>query len=487
MRHPVHSPDTAPAPVIAGHPSPATWLLPATMLTTLAHQLSGWVPVALASHALLALYLIGQWRALTRVPRIILCIALALMLTMPWFTADPGRTLYDALNRAAWFATFLAALSFLRIAAETSPLVRRCGAVLISQPPGKRYAAISGGAFVIGMLLNMAVLNLLGVMIRRSNTLDAAGGHQAVREARARRMYSAMIRGFATTPLGSPLTLTLALILSIIPDLRWWTVLPWGIVTMLMLLALGWLLDRATAPRHLAGLVARPQPVAGGPRTIGALLALVGAVFAAAVAVELVLDIALPLAILLTAPPAAFVWMLIQRRRLGAARAVLISAARLRRGAPEQFDGMRAEVAILGAAALMGTLIARAVPPDWFATALGMAGLHGPAVAVLVLVLMAALPQLGLNPVLIATILLSALANAESFGLAPELLALATMCGWTLAVGSGPVTSTILIVSRLAGVSTREAGWGWNGHFTALATALCAVWLLLLGHTLFAL
>jgi hypothetical protein len=98
---------------------------------------------------------------------------------------------------------------------------------------------------------------------------------------------------------------------------------------------------------------------------------------------------------------------------------------------------------------------------------------------------MAALPQLGLNPILVATIALSSMAEPQLFGLAPELLALATMCGWTLAIGCAPVTTSILIASRMAGVSPQTAGWAWNGWFTAAATVLLAAWIVVLGYSVF--
>ena len=44
-------------------------------------------------------------------------------------------------RRGAAYGAFFLALTTLRDAAETSKLVRRCGAHLVAQPPGRRYAA----------------------------------------------------------------------------------------------------------------------------------------------------------------------------------------------------------------------------------------------------------------------------------------------------------------------------------------------------------
>lgn len=466
-------------------PRPYVHLLPLVMVFTLGYQLFGWLSAALASHVLLGAYVLSQWPQLTRVPRTLLTVAATAILTLPWLSEDPAASLLLALNRAAYFATFLTALSFLREAAETSPLVRRCGNVIINQPPGKRYATLSTGSFLIGILLNMAVLNLLGVMVRRANTLAAAGGSTLIQHVRNQRMFTAMIRGFSVITLGSPLTITLALILSIVPGVRWWQVLPYGWATMVLLLVLGWAWDRAAAPRHLAGQLPTAHPPPGAAWIVTRFLLLVLSIFSAAVMVELALGVDLPLAILLTAPAAAVSWMIVQRGRRGLPQALALTGGRLLKGAERQFAGMRAEVSVLCAAGLLGTLIASAVPTTAFADFLSLIGLQGPIIGVLLVVLMVSLSQIGLNPILVATIGLSSLAEPELFGLAPEMLALSVMAGWALAIGCSPVTTSILIASRMAGVSPQTAGWSWNGWYTLAATVVTVAWLLLLGWLFF--
>ncbi|WP_290648457.1 hypothetical protein, partial [Aquisalimonas sp.] len=141
------------------------------LLGTIAYQLSGWAPLAVMAQLALLVYLIGQWSLLPRVAHVLLGVAALAVFGLPWFMASPGEALWLALERTIYFATFLACLSFLREAAESSPLVRRCGAVLINQPPAKRYATLSFGAYLIGVVLNMGVISLLGVMVRKANTL----------------------------------------------------------------------------------------------------------------------------------------------------------------------------------------------------------------------------------------------------------------------------------------------------------------------------
>ncbi|MCH8506414.1 MAG: hypothetical protein LAT50_19165, partial [Ectothiorhodospiraceae bacterium] len=239
-------------------------------------------------------------------------------------------------------------------------------------------------------------------------------------------------------------------------------------------------------PPNPGGAGGPPPPTApGGAGTIMRFLLLVGVIFAAAVAVELSLDIPLPLAILLTAPVAAFAWLTVQRRRRGLPQAIALTVGRLLKRSDVQFSGMRAEVSVLCAAGLIGTLVAQAVPTTAFADALGLIGVQGAVVGVVLMLLIVLLAQIGLNPILVVTVGLSSLSQPELFGLSPELLALSAMCGWTLAVGCSPVTTSILIASRMAGVSPQTAGWRWNGRYTVVATLLMVVWLFGLSWLLF--
>lgn len=451
--------------------------LPGVMLFTLAYLLTGNQPLALLGHVCLLGYVLAEWPRLSPLARSMILCSLGALVVLPPLSAAPFQTLFEAMNRAAWFATFFGAMSYLREAAASSPMVLRCGETIISQSPAKRYATLSGGVFLIGVLLNMGVLHLLGIMVRQANTLEASGGSSSIQAVRTRRMFSALTRGFATTPLGSPLTMTLALILSLVPGVEWQTVLPLGVVAMVLLHLLGWGWDRWTAPRHLGAGVGMKPPPGGSWRPIAGFSGLVLAIFLAAVAVELAFALSLPLAILLVAPMAGLLWLVVQNGRLGVLPAIRVSTARFRHGAGQQFGAIRTEIIMMGSAGLQGTLLAKVIPTSVFVDVLNTMGLHGVQVALLVMGLMVLLPQVGINAVLVATLILSSMAQPEVFGLSPTLLALAVMAGWTLANATSPVASTVLIMSQIAGVGPREAGWGWNGGFTLAAAVLLGGWL----------
>src|SRR5699024_1627684 len=131
----------------------------------------------------------------------------------------------------------------------------------------------------------------------------------------------ALLRGFALTPLVSPFSITLVVVLSSLPGLQWYEVLPLGYVMAALLLGFGWWMDRRTAPKHLAPLVPALDQQ-GSLFPLLQFLALVLAIVSVAIGLELILRIPLVLAILLTAPPMGLLWMAVQYRKFGPRRAV---------------------------------------------------------------------------------------------------------------------------------------------------------------------
>src|SRR5690625_2517784 len=202
----------------------ATLSLPIVLVTALLRALGLIDTLAFAGYVALVLYVLAEWPQLSRANRLLLWAALLCVALLPVYVSEPLPVLRQAFDRAAYYATFVTALSFLREAAGSSQLVHRCGYLIINQSPAKRYLTLSTGSALFGIILNIGSINLLGVMTARSNTLRAAGGSDDVLQARNRRMTLALLRGFALTPLVSPFSITLVVVLSSLPGLQWYEV-----------------------------------------------------------------------------------------------------------------------------------------------------------------------------------------------------------------------------------------------------------------------
>lgn len=171
-------------------------LLLLVTLATLFHLVIGSLFAQAAGVAALLFYLATLGDQLTRMAKGLLLVAGALSLLALWRSPNPGSLLFEASGRFAFFATFVVALSMLRLPAYRSRLVRRCGQSMLLQPPSRRYPVLSSGSALFGIILNIGVLNLFAAMIEKSNTLGAAQGRVWVRQARQRRMMLALLRVF---------------------------------------------------------------------------------------------------------------------------------------------------------------------------------------------------------------------------------------------------------------------------------------------------
>jgi len=388
--------------------------------------------------------------------------------------ADPARVLAHAVGEAASLAGLFTALGFLREAAETSALIHRCGDLMVRQPPGRRYLVLSLGSHLISLVLNFGVLSLLGVMVMRGNTAEAAGGDQRVVAVRRQRMMTALLRGFTVMTVWSPLSVAFAVVQSVVHGLPWSRLLPLQVGLAALQLALGWLIDRLAFPVH--------APPAGEAHLdwtpLLRLAALIAAVVVAAVAVSEALGVRMVMGAVLVVPPSAFAWLAVQHRARGAAGAARAAGEVLASRLVVTLPAFRNEVAMLGGAMFLGTVVAAFIPPD--DTARLVAALHLPPLLLSILLAWSvmALAQIGLSQLVTVTLLAGALADLGRIGIDPLVLASGLMGSWALSSCSTPVGAAILIVARLAGVSTATVARDWNGVYVVTGALLLAVWMI---------
>lgn len=454
------------------------WSLPVLIVVTLLglalHTEAG---MGVAAAAILV-YLVGEWRKLGLMARGLTAVAGILGIVAAVTQPEPIALLASAVERYAFMASFLACLGLLRVAAEGSPLLRRCGEILIQQPPQRRYLSLSLGSTLFGIVINIGVLNLLGVMSQRANTLTAAGGSANIQRIRRRRMFSAMLRGFALVPLISPLGISLAIILSAQPSLHWLDIIPYAGITALFLLLIGYALDRLSHRPPAA-----PQePHRHSLRPLVEFCALLVAIVSVTFLIAEVLSLQLPEAVLFSGPLAAFLWLAFQRRRLDGGTGMRRAGATLLRRADRIFPDMRSEIAILGGAGFLGVMLSTLLPIDTLAGWLAGSGLTGGWLALAATAVMLIGAQVGINPIVTAILTLTLLPDPAALGLPAPILATALMAGWAVSMVSAPITGSMLVGARLAGVSPQELGWRWNGLFVVLTMLMLAVWFPLLTY-----
>lgn len=441
-------------------------------LATLLHLVIGslfWQTVGIAALLLYLLTLAGQ---LTRMAKGLLLAAGALTLLVLWRSSTPGQLLFDASGRFAFFATFVVALSMLRLPAYRSRLVRRCGKSMLLQPPSRRYPILSLGSALFGIILNIGVLNLFAAMIEKSNTLSAAQGRFWVQEARQRRMMLALLRGFSLAPLISPMGIGVAVVLTSLPQLSWLELAPYILGAAVLIFLVGWAVDFLTGPHPP---VNKAQTATPSLRPLAQFSVLLVGIVALVVTIAWLLALRLPIAALLGAPIGALLWLAWQRRRLGYAGLPAAFSA-VHRQLPWLLSPSANEIVVLGTAGYLGHLCVGLVDTQQLAPLLVVLNQWGAFNAVLGMLMVVGLAQIGINPIVTVTLLVGLLPTLGIEGLTPALIGASLMVGWALALMSSPMTASMLILSRFTGLPATQIGYRWNGRFLVASIPLLAVW-----------
>ncbi|WP_386077603.1 hypothetical protein ACFIOZ_11375 [Vreelandella sp. F11] len=447
-------------------------LLLLVTLATLFHLVVGsltWQAVGIAAMLLYLATLAGQ---LTRMAKGLLLVAGVLTLVALWRSPNPAQLLFEASGRFAFFATFVVALSMLRLPAYRSRLVRRCGQSMLLQPPSRRYPILSLGSALFGIILNIGVLNLFAAMIEKSNTLGAAQGRAWVREARQRRMMLALLRGFSLAPLISPMGIGVAVVLSSLPQVTWLELAPYILGAAALIFLAGWAVDFMTGPHPPASKAPLATP---SLRPLGQFSVLLMGIVALVFSIAWLLELRLPIAALLGAPTGALIWLAWQRRRLGFG-GLPAAASAVHRQLPWLLSPSVNEIVVLGAAGYLGHLCVGLVDTQQLAPLLTVLNQWGAFNAVLAMLMVVGLAQVGVNPIVTVTLLVGLLPQLGIEGLTPALIGASLMVGWALALMSSPMTASMLILSRFTGVSATRIGYRWNGRFLVTSIPLLAAW-----------
>ncbi|CUH81120.1 hypothetical protein [Tropicibacter naphthalenivorans] len=407
-------------------------------------------------------------RQMSRVALILcgLCIALPAyeLATGTFDWALAGRSV----ERAGFFAFFLTSLSFLQFAAARSPLILRSGEILVFQPPGRRYLVLTFGAAIFGILLNFSTLGLLGTMIAKGVAPGTTPEEQRISAIRKQRMTLAMLRGFSSLPMWSPITVTMALITAAIPQVSYGQIAVYSTPLAVAILLLGWGLDRFSHPRRaLPNLPETPSLLGLAP-----LLGLVVAVPSLAFAVAQALSVSLIQALLLCLPLVSVGWLLIQTRSPRA------SATALGGELLPSWPNMRSEIGLFAASAFLGVLVLPLIDTVALGQAITALGLSGGAVLALSAWLAFVLSMVGVSPIISVTILAGTLPNLAGLRIDPVAVAIALTATWSIVVNVTPFSASVRLSARMIDADPARVGLRWNMAYGVAAMTTVSLFLL---------
>ncbi|UCH72660.1 MAG: hypothetical protein JSU82_09720 [Rhodospirillales bacterium] len=391
----------------------------------------------------------------------------AAALTLPDWPALAGR----ALASGAFIAAFFVAVGWLRNAAGTSPVIERCGRFLAEQPPGRRYLALTLGGQMFGLVLLYGAISLLGSLAESSARRES---NAEVRAIRTRRMLLAVQRGFVTTLCWSPLTFSMAVSTSLVPDSSWTGAVGLCLISGLILAVLGWGMDAAFKPR-LSGPRPPPRTPQGSWTELKPLLLLLVLLMGGVGALQAATGLRAVYVVMIFVPVLSLSWIALQGRSVPGGP--LAHAAR--RGAGyvvHDLAGYRSEIVLLVMAGFIGTLGSGLLAPLVATAGLDLSAVPAWALLVGLVWVVPVTGQLGMNPILSVSLLAPLLPHAHELGISPNAIILAFTAGWALSGASSPFTATTLLVGALGRVSALHVGWKWNGAFTLVGGLLLSFW-----------
>ncbi|CUW40695.1 conserved membrane protein of unknown function [Magnetospirillum sp. XM-1] len=436
-----------------------------------------WAWASDAAGAALLLYVALEWSAISAGGKRMLAAALLAALAAAQFLPLPLQTLRHGMGESVFLVGLFTTLGMLRDSARTSRLIRRCGEQMVRQGPGRRYAALSLGSHLIALVLNFGVLALLGMMVAKGNTLSAANGDEIVKGIRKRRMMTAILRGFAMMTAWSPLAVSFAVIQQVVPGLAWWHLVSLQVVLALILMGWGWVLDRLDFPPHTRRLP--PHRHKTQFRPILGLIALVAAIVVGAVALAEMLGVRLVVGAMIVVPLAAVIWLFAQQSGALLPRTAL--TFRLFVGhVCDSLPGFRSEVAMLGGAMFLGSVVAAFITPEDTAHAIALIPLPPVAVAVLLAWGVMVAAHAGISQLVTITLLGSALGSLSAAGINPLVLASGMLGAWALSICTTPVGAAVMSVARVAEVPVRTVSHTWNRRFVVVGALLLGVWMVAL-------
>lgn len=377
----------------------------------------------------------------------------------------------NALDKGIFIAGFFTALATLRNVAETSPALRRAGNFLAAQPPGRRYAALTGGGHAFALLLNYGSMSLLGSLATQASRDEP---NAEIRGHRTRRMLLAIQRGFLSSLPWSPLGFALAVTIALIPGATWAGAVVPGLVTSALMMGCGWAMDSIFKPR-LSQPPAPRGPVVGSWSLI---LPLIGLLLILAVSVgglHIATGLKVVSIVVVVVPVIAVIWALLQtdgQRPL---------SDRLYRFASRDVPGYREEISLLIMAGFIGTAGAPLLQPIVAALGIDLATWPVWFVLPLFVWLVPLLGQLGMNPILAVALLAPLIPDAASIGVPPSAIVAAIAAGWALSGATSPFTATTLLIGALGGVSASHVGLRWNGAYFLVCATLLTIWVVAYG------
>lgn len=389
---------------------------------------------------------------------ILLVIALALSL-LASRTGDGWQAIFAGLDLAAYFATFIALLTALKIVAERSHSVLAVGRYLIGQPTGKRFFATAFGGHLLGIFLNFAAVSLMAPLIQ-SATKCVDG---SINRDLERRQLSALLRGFAWILLWAPTTLSQTVLLTLFDEIDLSRIVSMGIATSVVLIIMGYYYDRFEW-RNLAPMPIQPHPILP-LKALVVLTAICATLIGAAAILQVLGGYTTALALMFVAPTVTVIWFMAQKPT---GLSVPQQCARFWPVYENNASGLARSAIALGLSGFIGRILAEVVPISTFGNLSDIGNIPGWVFLALLPILITLGGQIALSPIILVVFIGQAIQVLPTLPADPTNIVYALSAGWAISMLASPNATATLLISATSNIPPTTLTWKWNLRYGLL-------------------
>ena len=414
----------------------------------------------------LVVFMVVEFTAAARAQQVVGVALSVIGLGVAAAVGDAEAVLVKGLANTLPFIVLFGAVTWLQTPAAESPTLKAARDTVLSQPPGWRYLMLALAAHGLGAAFNLAGMSLLSTMVSQQKD-------QTLRK----RLARAMTHGFGVASSWSPLFVGTAVILSVLPSVRWLEIAPVGVLMGACLVGLSWCLDRFAFPATAAARAVH-APVSFPAWAARRLAVILAALFALVIGVVEAFRLPIPIALGLVAPPFALLWRV---SRVAPMVGIGRVAGELARRVVNTFASLRSEAILFASANLFGAGINAAISPKDAERVLKDLGLPADVLVFGLALAIVIGGALGLHAVILV-VLIGHILPPKVLALPAPVLAIVLMCTWGLSTNVSPFSATMLFMARITGESIWTIAWRWNGLFSLTAALVVGVLVVLIRH-----
>ncbi len=373
------------------------------------------------------------WRDLRPVARMLLVLMLAAGLAAA--VLEPQALREGVRNMAVLIGLIISVILLSAVLSRSRDLARLSSSLFGGRPLTRYYSLTFGTAF-LSIPLNFGAVGVVAALV--ADRINSRGHSE-----RTRNAARATLRGFAAAPLCSPLSISVAVVLTFLPGLQGWQLIGMGLPVAVLFLLAG-ALFREPEPAAI-GDEAETHSAGAGPwlRFTG----LIGVICAGTLTLSAGAGLSYPRAVTLSCLAVvvaglAWAWW------------------RGERTAPPSLAPASNELVIVGASAFLGALVS-ALAEHHLSAGLALPGWGYPLAALLVPWVFYAAGMAGFNPILTGT-LVGALLGPIWPPSAIQALGLSMVCGWAMTGVSTPYAANVLLLERFTGYPAWRTAVLWN-------------------------